>query len=417
MLRGLSRCSRAPDLRRPESLLDAVLTRAMRRLAPLAVLGALVLSACAPPPAGSSTPSLTPEPATASASPTQMPTPPALRTATVVMNGDLLWHNSLVMTAQADAQRPGGLDFVPLLNGVRPVVEDADLAICHNEVPIAPPGGPYSYYPTFSAPEETLDAVAAVGYDLCTTASNHSLDQGFAGLERTLSALDARGIRHVGTARTAEEAATPTIFTTDAGVKIGVVAGTYSTNGIPLPDGKPWAVDGIDPDDLLARARATRQAGADIVLIAVHAGEEYQHTPNAQQEALTDTLTASPDVDVVYGHHVHVVQPITRKNDTWVVYGLGNLVAAHRAEVPRGYEGITTRFTFTEKADGTFAVTEAEYFPTMVTFGTGHPPARLYLVNQALADGTGPLDRLQLARDRTHEIVHRLGSTDGLVER
>ncbi len=333
------------------------------------------------------------------------------------MNGDLLWHNTLVFGAQTDGRRTGKtLDFEPLLEGVRPVVESADLAICHNEVPIAPKGGPYSYYPTFSAPEETLDAVKALGYDVCTTGSNHSLDQGFAGLKRTLDAMDARGIQHNGTARSEQEARTPTIFTTAAGVKIGLVEGAYGTNGIPLPDGKPWAVQGIRIDDLLSRARATRQAGADIVLVAMHDGEEYQSAPTAEQEALADALTKSPDVDLVYGHHVHVVQPITRKNGKWVAYGLGNLVATHKQDMPRGYEGITPRFTFTEQEPGKFSVSLAEYFPTLVTYGDGSKPARTYLVDRALADGTGDRARLLAARERTNQVVHSLGHDEGLTE-
>lgn len=188
---------------------------------------------------------------------------PAPRQATVVMNGDLLWHNTLVLGAAEDAAAAGRavadeLDFAPLLAGVRPVVESADLAICHNEVPVAAPGGPYRYYPAFAAPVQTLDAVRQTGYDLCTTASNHSLDDGWAGLVRTLDALEARGIRPAGTARTATEAAHPPMHTTAAGVRIAVVTGTYDTNGIPRPRNREWSVPDLDPDMLLARAATAR---------------------------------------------------------------------------------------------------------------------------------------------------------------
>lgn len=391
--------------------MNRIRTAAALAIAPLLV-GVLPLTACAKHPGLA--PGTDPTP-TLATSPTPSSEP---RRATVVMNGDLLWHNTLVFGAQTDGRRTGKtLDFEPLLAGVRPVVESADLAICHNEVPVAPKGGPYEYYPTFSAPEETLDAVKALGYDACTTGSNHSLDQGFAGLTRTLDALDARGLPHNGTARTEEEARTPTIVTTGAGVRIAIVEGTYGTNGIPLPEGKPWAVQGIRAADLIERAKAAREAGADLVLVAVHDGEEYQGAPTAEQEARAEELTRSEYVDLVYGHHVHVVQPITKKNGTWVVYGVGNLVATHKSDMPRGYEGITPRFTFTETAPGKFEVTEAEYFPTMVTYGDGANPARTFLVNRALADGTGNRARLLEARDRTNKTVRSLGNIDGLEER
>ena len=105
----------------------------------------------------------------------------------MVMNGDLLWHNTLWFGAREDARRRGhgGCDFAPLLAGMKPVIASADMAICHEEVPLAPPGGPYRNYPLFAAPPHVVKAIVATGYDVCTTASNHAIDQGFAGLRRT----------------------------------------------------------------------------------------------------------------------------------------------------------------------------------------------------------------------------------------
>jgi poly-gamma-glutamate capsule biosynthesis protein CapA/YwtB (metallophosphatase superfamily) len=152
---------------------------------------------------------------------------------TVVMNGELLWHNTLWYGAREDARRRGhgGYDFAPLLAGMKPVIASADMAICHEEVPLARPGGPYRNFPLFAAPPQVVKAISATGYDVCTTASNHSVDQGFAGLKRTLDDLDRSKIAHVGTARTKAEFQRPTIFTTKQGVKIAIVAATFSLNG------------------------------------------------------------------------------------------------------------------------------------------------------------------------------------------
>ena len=116
------------------------------------------------------------------------PSKPRRTSVTVVMNGDLLWHNTLWYGAREDAQRRGhgGYDFAPLLAGMKPVIASADLAICHEEVPLARPGGPYRNFPLFAAPPHVVRAISATGYDVCTTASNHAVDQGFAGLKRTL---------------------------------------------------------------------------------------------------------------------------------------------------------------------------------------------------------------------------------------
>ena len=106
----------------------------------------------------------------------QLPSNPRRTSVTVVMNGDLLWHNTLWYGAKEDAQRRGhgGYDFAPLLAGMRPVIASADLAICHEEVPLARPGGPYRNYPLFAVPPQVVHAISTTGYDVCTTASNHS---------------------------------------------------------------------------------------------------------------------------------------------------------------------------------------------------------------------------------------------------
>ena len=164
------------------------------------------------------------------------------------------------------------------------------------------------------------------------------------------------------------------IFTTKEGVKIAIVAATFSLNGLPMPEGKPWVVQRLSARSLLRQAHRARRAGADIVLAAVHVGTEYSTSENAQQVKLARTLTASPDVDLVYMHHPHVVQPWTTVNKKWVLYGVGNTVAQQEAN--RTYEGATGRFTFTRTGNGRFTVSKAEYIPTLVTYYRPSRPAR-----------------------------------------
>jgi poly-gamma-glutamate capsule biosynthesis protein CapA/YwtB (metallophosphatase superfamily) len=349
-------------------------------------------------------------PGSSSAQSAQPPAKPKQTSVTVVVNGDLLWHNTLWYGAREDAQRRGrgGYDFAPLLAGMKPVIASADMAICHQEVPLARPGGPYRNFPLFAAPPQVVKAISATGYDVCTTASNHSVDQGFAGLKRTLDDLDRAKIGHVGTARAKAESERPTIFTAKQGVKIGVVAATFSLNGLPMPMGKPWAVQRTSAKALLGQAHRARTAGADIVLAALHAGTEYSTSENAQQVELARALTASPDVDLVYMHHPHVVQPWTIVNKKWVLYGVGNTVAQHATDVPRGAEGATGRFTFTRVGNGRFTVTKAEYIPTLVTHYQPGRPARLYQVSTALKTAKGSFrSRLLDAQQRTSAVVMR----------
>ncbi|MGW9035789.1 CapA family protein, partial [Streptomyces sp. NPDC055721] len=159
---------------------------------------------------------------------------------TLVASGDVLPHDSIIRRAAQDAGGDG-YDFGPMLSGAKSVVAPADLAICHMETVYGKEGGPYTGYPAFKSPPEVAAALKATGYDSCSTASNHTLDDGASGLRRTLDALDAAGVRHAGSARTAEEAARPTLLKA-GGATVAQLAYTYDTNGYPLPDGQPWAV-------------------------------------------------------------------------------------------------------------------------------------------------------------------------------
>jgi poly-gamma-glutamate capsule biosynthesis protein CapA/YwtB (metallophosphatase superfamily) len=346
-----------------------------------ALLVAAVIGAWMLRPTPTSTPSATgsvlapahaPAAATAPAEPDSSEsgsaTPPDRRTASIVMSGDLLWHNTVWVSAAEDHARTGAgnrFDFDPMFAEMKPIVEAADVALCHEEVPFAAPGDPLRSYPVFAAPHQIAAWIGSMGWDACTTASNHSMDAGVDGILETADLLDAAGVAHVGSFRSPAERRTPVIVTTDQGVKVAIVAATYGLNGYVLPTGQEWAVSQEgDADDLLAQAHRAREAGADIVIAHYHWGTEYDHLPNADQVALAERLTASPDIDVVIGEHAHVVQPITKVNGKWVVYGMGNMVAQSELGRPPAYEGITIELEMTERVEGRFDVGRIAYVPT-----------------------------------------------------
>jgi hypothetical protein len=333
------------------------------------------------------------------------------RTFTLVASGDVLLHTPLWDQAMADAAsagHPGGHDFRPMLAGIRPVVSGADVAICHMETPVAPAGGPFSSYPSFSVPPEIAPALAATGYDACTTASNHTYDRGADGVTRTLDALDAAGLRHAGSARTPQEATTTTLLDVD-GVRLALLSYTFGFNGIPAPAGQAWRSNPIDERRILADASLARRRAADVVVVALHWGDEYDHAPNGQQQALAPRLIGSPDIDLLLGHHAHVVQPIEAVGDEWVVYGMGNLVSNQGSQGPDKLEGLLVRFTFTEQPNRRWRVTSAE-FAAVLTDDRG--PIRVVDVRRALADPrTDPRlrPRLQTAWQRTAAIAGARG--------
>lgn len=316
------------------------------------------------------------------------PTPSGPRTLTVVGAGDVLIHPPVWKQARADARAAGrsGLDFAPIFAGVKPVVSGADLAICHLETPVASAGGPYRGWPRFAAPPQVLTALRSTGYDDCSTASNHTYDQGTVGIGRTVGALDAAGLHHSGSNRSAAAAHRPDIIDVH-GVKVAELSYTFGLNsGLSLPAGKPWLVNTTDVPRILKAAHAARAAGAAIVILSMHWGTEYRHAPTQLQRDQATKLLASPDVDLILGCHAHVVQPIDKIHGKWVVYGMGNQIARHEDPIAASREGIMPRITFTASGSGHWRVTKVAAIPTWVDISP-----RIRLVNLPAALGASDL--------------------------
>ena len=315
-------------------------------------------------------PALTPTPQTQ----TQTPTPgkgpgcAAVRCATVAVTGDMLVHAQLWQQAREDARSAGaaGLDFGPLLEGQRRYLARSDLAICHLETPVADPAGPFSAYPSFNVPPQIIPAARAVGYQACTTASNHTIDRGTAGLVRTLDALDAAGVQHTGSYRTEAESRGVLVLQTPA-ARIAVVSGAYGLNG-QSPD-QPWQVDLLEPEAMIAKARQARALGADLVLGALHAGDEYSSEPNAQQQAVAHALVDSGQFSLIYGHHSHSVLPVEQYKGTWIVYGLGNGITELSPWYPVNNEGLLVRAQFSQDAAGTWTASDLAWAPSVMVRG------------------------------------------------
>ncbi|MEC3981328.1 CapA family protein [Amycolatopsis sp. H20-H5] len=357
--------------------------------------GALLLAACSGDPA----PAPGAAPAATSAGPSSEAAPDG--SFTVAATGDVLIHPALTDQAKADAHGDG-FDYRPLLAGVKPLISGADLGICHLETPLAAEGGPYSGYPSFSAPPEIADAIKDTGYDTCSTASNHTLDQGEAGIKRTLDKLDEDGIKHTGSARSAKDAATPLILDVK-GVKVAQISSAFGFNGIKVPAGKPWLANEIDAADVIAAAKAARKAGAQVVIASLHWGIEYQHDVTAEQRQLATKLLADDSIDLIIGHHAHVVQPIEQINGKWVAYGMGNEVARHSEPKGDTEEGIATRFRFVRDGDR-WKVDKAEYIPTLIDLG---PPIRLLDLSTAPTT-----QRATQALANTDKVVLSEGAAD-----
>ncbi len=261
----------------------------------------------------------------------------------------------------------------------------------------APPSG----YPVFNTPPALARAIHATGWDVCDTASNHSVDQGQAGVDATGRALDAAGVRHTGSFPSAAARSRPTILAVK-GVKVAFLAYTEMTNGIPLPH--PWSVNLAHASRILADARAARRAGAQVVIVNLHWGEENVATPTAAQRRLADALTRTDAVTAVVGQHVHVVQPIARVNGRLVVFGEGNLLSNETSACcpATTQDGLLALLHVT--VTGTHAaVSSIDYVPVWIR----HPDFAVLPVGEALRDHLADAATLRASYRRTVAVAGR----------
>ena len=331
------------------------------------------------------------------------PAPQAERAApvrlTVSVSGDLLPH--LPVVARARALGGGsGYDFAPLFSALRPLVRAADLAFCHVETPLV--AGPPQGYPTFATPPDLARAIKATGWDACSTASNHTLDQGQGGVASTLRALRRAGVRSAGSATSAAGARRITILRV-RGVRVAFLSYTAVSNGQAVP--APWSVAFASPERILRDARRARRRGAEAVLVNLHWGTEYRSSPDAAQQRLAARLAGSADITAVVGQHAHVVQPIRKVGRGWVVFGTGNLLSNQTAGccAAGSQDGALVELRLLVPPGGRASVAGIRYTPTWVR----HPDYAVLPVGRALAGKQADAAALRASYARTTRVMGR----------
>jgi len=239
--------------------------------------------------------------------------------------GDVMMHLPQI---QSGKKADGTYDFRPFFQAVKPKLSQADIAIANFETTLGGKSLPYQGYPRFNSPDEIIPALKDAGFDLLSTANNHSMDTGTEGVIRTYQRIKAYGLHPIGTAPTAKERRE--VFIEKNGMKLAFLAYTESTNGLPVPKDKPYLVNRINLNQIKQDISAAQKRGAEFVFVSLHFGIEYQREPNAKQiQTARQVLEAG--ADAVLGSHPHVLQPIQpltiHGKKKVIIYSMGNFVS------------------------------------------------------------------------------------------
>lgn len=329
-------------------------------LGALAVLTACMLTACK---GGSSS--------DVDAQPTPTPTP-EIKTARIAAVGDIMCHGPQYRDAYDSETKT--YDFKPCFSEIKSYLQDADLTIGNLETTLNGPEKGYSGYPLFNTPDSILDALKDAGFDVLTTANNHSLDTRYEGLVRTLDKLDEYGFDHTGTFRNKTEREENLLIKDVNGIKFGIIAATDSSNigtsSAPEAD-QSSVINMLSIEKMRTDIQKLRDNGAEVVIVMMHWGPEYVRQPS---DGMVENAEAIIKVgaDVILGSHPHVLEPIQKITvqrddgstaEGLVVYSMGNFVS--NQDPPYKDTGMIVYLDF-EKEGNNIRLVGRSYLPTIV---------------------------------------------------
>ncbi|ACV61979.1 Putative protein of poly-gamma-glutamate biosynthesis (capsule formation)-like protein [Desulfofarcimen acetoxidans DSM 771] len=312
--------------------------------------------------------------------------------------GDFLMHLPIIKSAYDNNTK--AYNFQPVFAPVEEYLQDSDLTIGNLETRLAGPEKGYSGYPLFNCPADLAVDLKKLGIDIITLANNHCLDMGWNGLITTMNNLEQAGMQYIGNARSPEER--DNLLIKDIkGIKLGFLNYTETTNGLPVPEGKDFGVNLINLDIIKKDIASLISNRADIVIVYLHFGTEYKRYPTENQKKLARQVFDA-GADIILGDHVHVLQPMEREGEKFIIYSLGNFISNQRWQYSDS--GIILNLTFEKNLEQNKThLKNIDYIPVWVdTYpAAGMLRYRVLAVEKAIADYQNGNDPLLTAEDYT----------------
>lgn len=244
--------------------------------------------------------------------------------ARIFMVGDALIHSSIY---QAAKQSDGSYDFRSMLEYIKPIALKYDLKYYNQETILGGASLGYSNYPRFNSPQEVGDAFIDAGFNLVSLATNHTMDKGEVGVINSVNYWKSKeNVVFSGQWTSSEERETAEIHEIN-GIKYAFFSYTTWTNGLNTPSGKEY-LNNVYSDEKAKTDIEKVKDKVDVIIVAMHWGNEYSHGVSASQTNIANYLS-SLGVNLIIGAHPHVVEPVEYINDgkTFVIYSLGNFIS------------------------------------------------------------------------------------------
>ena len=255
---------------------------------------------------------------------------------TITCWGDYMNHITQIRQAKAT-----NYDFTDSFAAIKDIVGKSDLSIVNLETTIAKDTSDMSGYPEFATHENVIKAFKDTGFDVVSTANNHSYDRRLKGIDRTIDAIEKYGLKRTGTFK--ENESTNPLIVDVKGIKVGFFSYSQMLNGyekLMLNSGRDTAVNLINMEQIQKDVDYLKENHADIIMCYMHWGEEYSDYPSAYQKNTFKKLS-DMGVDLVIGSHPHTIQKSdTIENDgkkSYCVYSMGNLVSDQRESYGQYY--------------------------------------------------------------------------------
>lgn len=253
-------------------------------------------------------------------------------TYTYAFTGDIMFGRYFGGELRRHDTTPGGTFKVPYpLDSIRSLLEAPHYTVANLENPILDRvpedlvDAPRQFTTRLAGTPEDARRLKGLGVDFVSLANNHINDAYADGLKQTIEYVEAAQLQHAG-ARLKSDPYAP-VKAQGTPFETYIFAGTTFVNRIKVPINFNVAVAPTRRlvNAFLPRIKALRQERPNaLIVFALHWGPENQFKLMDHQRRQAQRLIDA-GVDVIAGHHPHVLHPVEVYRGGVILYSLGNL--------------------------------------------------------------------------------------------